>query len=177
MRHGAKQGSIHALTSTDVCYSQGIGVAKDVNQAREISEMAAQTGHPLAQYNYACALRDENDEASAFSWFKLAANQGHKASIMEIADRYEKGVGVEKDLEEATRLKAVAKSLENRVAVPNDDDQEDADDGKDKKMDTETKNGEEDDDEDANSVYCKVCLHNLKFKGSYVLNTESNGCI
>ena len=122
-----KAGNTHATFRLGICYENGWGVEKNLTTAfRLYTEAAANecdgadaaamrievparywgpafNGNDAdAQYNLAMCYRvgntglEQNNEA-AFKLFRMAADQGHVASLYEVARCYATGIGVEKN--------------------------------------------------------------------------------
>ena len=69
----------------------------------------AERGDPRAQHNLAAQLEREKKYDEALRWYTRAAEQGFEASAMNLAQMYEKGIGVGQDRAEAMkRYRALA---------------------------------------------------------------------
>lgn len=101
----ANEGDMVAQNEIGKCYSNGIGVAKDLKMAFSWFMKAAEQGYPNAQKNVGDAYLMEKgvkrDYNLAFFWYKKAADQGFAASECNLGYCYEYGYGIEKDLAEA----------------------------------------------------------------------------
>jgi TPR repeat protein len=73
---------------------------------------AAEQGHALAQHGLGFMFLEgecvDQNGAEAAKWFRRAADQGLAGSLTTLAMMYEEGKGVERDLDEAKRLYALA---------------------------------------------------------------------
>lgn len=72
-----------------VCRKEGIAVAKDLSQAKELFHLLALRGSCDGMYQYACmCLEDKFSEQAGVRWLKAAAEKGHLSSrlkLMELA--------------------------------------------------------------------------------------------
>ncbi|KAM4676965.1 death ligand signal enhancer isoform 2-T2 [Discoglossus pictus] len=81
-QESAESGYSKAQYNTGVCYEQGRGVAKDMEKAAEYYLLAANSGHPRAQYRYARYLLQSQAESKpedtqrALRMLKEAAHAG-----------------------------------------------------------------------------------------------------
>lgn len=85
-RQSAEQGSAKAKYSLWTCYSEGIGVAKNEDEAYKWLLDAACDEYPEAQYTLGCiwgkgTYNTRVDLIEAEYWFRLAAEQGHTKAI------------------------------------------------------------------------------------------------
>ena len=99
-----------AQTNADSLYQQS-QVCFDKEQYQQglsLLRQAAQANHVSAQYLMGKIYLDgrgaEANPILAAEWFSKAAAQEHYFAILELAKMYEKGIGVEKDLERAKQL-------------------------------------------------------------------------
>jgi len=76
--------------------------ARTVRMAPTPAAQAA-AGDPRAQHNLAAQLEREKKYDEAIQWYTRAAAQGFEASEMNLAQMYEKGIGVGKDRAEAMK--------------------------------------------------------------------------
>lgn len=77
-----------------------------VAAAAEIFERLAEEGHAVAQVSLASLhasgeLTGQRDFEAAARWYRRAAEQGDAVAQMNLGDLYARGLGVERDLEEA----------------------------------------------------------------------------
>jgi hypothetical protein len=63
----------------------------------------AESGDPRAQHNLAAQLEREKKYDEALKWYERAAEQGFRPSEMNLAQMYEKGIGVAQDTAEARK--------------------------------------------------------------------------
>ncbi len=134
-RAAAAAGSTPAMIYMGVMSQRGLGSTPDEADARAWYTKAADAGDPRgarligrqvvtsapsiaeqaergdarAQHNLASRLEREKKYDEAFQWYERAARQGFEASAMNLAQMYEKGIGVKEDRAEAQkRYRALA---------------------------------------------------------------------
>ena len=98
LRYEAYRGSsLHALHGLGVCHEHGLGVAVDEKAAVMWYRVAADQGHPRAQFNLANCYRYgegvDNNDKEYFMWSKLAADQGQADAQNNVGCCYEYGTG------------------------------------------------------------------------------------
>ncbi|MBQ7056880.1 MAG: sel1 repeat family protein, partial [Bacteroidaceae bacterium] len=87
------------------CYEEGTGVKRQAEKAKLLYEQAAQNGVNEAVLKTAQTYATKGDEAAkAVEWLRQAAAQGDDAAMCELAKRYMKGDGGEKDVAKAAEL-------------------------------------------------------------------------
>lgn len=95
------------------------GFAKDYKQAFALQYELAKQGDPEAMhvvaFYFVRGLHGVKDDVAAAHWYHQAARAGHKASAEAYAWMAEKGVGTQRDLEEAEWYRAQA---ETKYAAP-----------------------------------------------------------
>ncbi|EGB10301.1 hypothetical protein AURANDRAFT_11168, partial [Aureococcus anophagefferens] len=102
-------GNVNAMLSLGELYEHGEGEIKmDKKKARQLFQMAADRGLAKAQCNLASCFHRDGQLEEAFRHFKMAAEQGLTTSQYNVGVCYEKGVGVERDVDEAKRWYARA---------------------------------------------------------------------
>jgi len=100
----AEKGDLKAHGDVARCYQEGIGVAKDRDEAVKWLHKAAHKGDGEAQNwlgNYHLFGFFTPDYAQAVKWFRKSAEQGHADSQYWLGRCYEDGGGVAKDEIEA----------------------------------------------------------------------------
>ncbi len=119
MRKAAEQGDAVAQCNLGFCYAEGLGVAKDEEEALQWFRMAAEQGDGVAQNNlgfcYANGQGVPKDEEEALQWFRMAADQGLASAQNNLGFCYANGQGVPEDDEEA--VKWYRKAAEQGFAV------------------------------------------------------------
>mmetsp|Transcript_32032 Transcript_32032/g.104067 ORF Transcript_32032/g.104067 Transcript_32032/m.104067 type:complete len:201 (-) Transcript_32032:13-615(-) len=101
-------------------FLRGEGVTADTEKALELNRQAAARGHSVAQMNAAHIIeKTSGDRDEIFHFLKLAADQGFTEAETSLAQCFERGFGVEKDLTEAMRwyARAAAKGHEESIAA------------------------------------------------------------
>jgi TPR repeat protein len=103
----ADQGHAEAQYRLAIMYQNGLGVARNPDQAFKLMRAAAGQNHGLAQHGLGfmylegeCAPKDP---AEAARWFRAAAEEGLPGSQMTLGMLYEQGLGVAKDETEAKK--------------------------------------------------------------------------
>ena len=102
-------GAAAAANSLGLWYEKGThGLRKDLNEAKEWYETAAENGNALAMHNLGDLYRQgkgvRQNSREAFRWYKKAADAGHALGLEDMADCFLKGVGVPPNRNEALRL-------------------------------------------------------------------------
>jgi hypothetical protein len=101
----ADLGDAEAQFSLGYLYEQGLGVAKDVDQAVLLYRRAAEQGHKIAQNNlgvlYESGGAVPQDHAEAAHWYRMAAERGYALAQRNLAQMYEAGRGVPADRDQA----------------------------------------------------------------------------
>jgi len=104
----ANQGYAPAQYQLSICYDEGLGVARNLQEAARWREMAAYGGIVKAQgemgYCYEWGQGVPRNIREAVKWYQLAAEQGDSQSKNNLAYCYQKGRGVTKDMVQAMRL-------------------------------------------------------------------------
>ena len=99
----AEQGDSDAQFNLGICYFNGEGVEKDLEQAVNWFRKAAQQGSPEAQFNLAVCYNKgrgvAKDSKQAIAWFQKAAELGNANAQYALAFFYGRGILVEKDSE------------------------------------------------------------------------------
>jgi len=117
-RKAAEAGDPRGVSLVITSASNGIGVAKDSPEAkalmdamqkrawaaasapRTLAERAA-AGEARSQFNLAAQLEREKNYDEAIKWYQRAAAQGFGSAELNIAQMYEKGIGVKENKAEA----------------------------------------------------------------------------
>ena len=103
----AEQDDVDAQYYIGRMYEKGYGVAKDNDQIRKWYRLAAEGGHPKAQYKMAIGYANgltglDHDENEAGRWLLKSANNGHTRAQKVLAKAYKRGkFGFPKDREQA----------------------------------------------------------------------------
>ena len=87
--------------ATDWAVIEGYGVEKDEKQAAYWYELAAQKGHPEAQFAlahlYASGKGVAHDDEQAVRWTRAAAGRGYAPAQAALGTRYARGQGMDRD--------------------------------------------------------------------------------
>lgn len=118
-RKAADAGDARAVSLVTTSAFNGVGVAKDSPEAKALLDSMrdramvsaparspaaqAESGDPRAQHNLAAQLEREKKYDEAIRWYTRAAEQGFRPSEMNLAQMYEKGIGMKQDSAEARR--------------------------------------------------------------------------
>jgi TPR repeat protein len=98
LEKASKQGDIVAKA---ICFDEGLGVERDLEQAAKLYRQAAEKGNSVAQNNlgvcYDRGYGVEKNEREALRWFRKAADQNFATANANMADFYFDGNGVPKD--------------------------------------------------------------------------------
>ena len=101
----ADRGSPAAQFNIGHLYHQGLGVAQDLDAAREWYLKAASQGDSNAQYELGAMHAQGDgvprDYAAAIDWYRQAAEAGHSKASMKLGNLYRDGRGVPQDDEKA----------------------------------------------------------------------------
>ncbi len=82
-------------------YKNGLGVKKDIEQAKYYYKKGAMMKDKNACYEYGLICKNELEFPEAFSNFKLSAEAGHELAMYELAKLYEDGTGTNRDQSKA----------------------------------------------------------------------------
>jgi hypothetical protein len=96
-REKANQGNKEAQCNLGLCYQQGVGTEKDMQQAIFWMEKAAQQDYALAQYCLGNIYLEQQNYEQAMLWLTKASNQYYGDADYQIGVMYSNGLGVEKD--------------------------------------------------------------------------------
>ncbi|KAI9008299.1 hypothetical protein BC832DRAFT_418551 [Gaertneriomyces semiglobifer] len=121
----ARYGSINAQNVIGIFYEQGIAgtdengdLSQNPTRAADHYRIAAESGHPHAQYNLARCHHDGfgvlKSNILALEWFQRAALQGHALSQFSMAICLERGIGTIQDVEKAKEQ--YWRAAENEIA-------------------------------------------------------------
>jgi TPR repeat protein len=107
--HAAKEGNADAQFNLGKIYEQGLGVEKNIEEAIKWYSESALQNCAAAKNNLGVLYKNGNehlpqDHVQAFNLFKSSVDQNYGPALINLADMYFYGLGVEQDLDEATRL-------------------------------------------------------------------------
>jgi len=104
-RDAAEHGDAEGQYQLGIYYDLGRVVKRDAGEALKWFQRAADQGNPKAQHqvglHFANSRDGKEDYPESMKWFQKAAVQGHPEAMSWIGALYERGWGVDKDLEEA----------------------------------------------------------------------------
>ena len=118
-KRAVELGDVEAMVNLGSLYAgwnPGPGVKVDKKKAVQLFRMAADRGSPFGQSSLASVLMPGNEIEEAVHWFRLAAQQGLALAQASLAVCYANGVAVDRDLDEAKRLCALAAAAGNERA-------------------------------------------------------------
>ena len=107
-------------------YEKGLGVRKDLSEARRLYMAAAAKGHAKAMHNlavlYTRGIGGAPDYGAAAEWFRKAAAYGTLDSQYNLGILYARGIGIEQNLPESYKWFSLAASQGDRDAAKKRDD-------------------------------------------------------
>ena len=129
-RKGAELGGAHAQNSLGYCLHEGKGAQQDRDEALRWFRASAAQGNRFGQESLARAFAEPDfaglpqDWNEAFRLYRLSAEQGWHWSQYHLGECYEKGLGTQRNLQEARRwyekaaeqLNAEAQSALKRIS-------------------------------------------------------------
>jgi TPR repeat protein len=108
----AEIGSLEAKWNLGLIYKDGIGVERNMEEARRWFEVAAGNGHPLAQYNlglmYLMGSGGDADLNKSIEYFTMSAESGNPDAAFGLGELYLIGDAVTKSEEKALNWFMVA---------------------------------------------------------------------
>ncbi len=93
----AQEGYHDAVLAMGWFYLNGIGVEKDIHEARTWYRKSARQGDKRAFYSLGYISYVQQNYHDARVWFERASQQGHAKSLYWLGKLYYKGYGVEHD--------------------------------------------------------------------------------
>ena len=120
-KRGAELGNVESMYSLAYISQYGCGIKVNKKKAKQLYQRAADRGFVPANYSISCMLYDEGPSSyqESFRYCKLAADRGFTKAEYNLAISYQKGEGVDVDLEEARRwyARAAAKGHEKAASA------------------------------------------------------------
>ena len=113
LRAAAESGNATAQNRLGLCYNEGKGVTKNIEEAARWYRMAAEHGYIAAQWNLGFLFFENNNYMEAIPWLRKAAEQGHRYAQYYLGLCYDGGYGVSQNQNEA--VKWYRKAAEQRV--------------------------------------------------------------
>lgn len=99
----AEQGFAEAQANLGWMYQAGLGVEKDLGQARRWYVQAVKAKHAVAQNNLAVMFENglgvKTDYTRAFKLYLQSAKQGYRFAQYNVAQLLKNGLGTERDLQ------------------------------------------------------------------------------
>src|SRR6185503_19793297 len=119
-RKAAEAGDRRAMNIVSTNVYNGIGIAKDSPEAKALAQdmmqrtasgataapspaQMAERGDPRAQFNRAAQREEERKYDEAIQWYTRAAAQDFRPAELNLAQMYEKGIGVKQETAEARK--------------------------------------------------------------------------
>ena len=100
----AQEGFHDAVLAMGWFYLNGVGVEKNLQEAREWYRKSARQGEPKALYSLGEIEYTQQNYRDALTWFTRASEKGHAKSLYWIGKLYYKGYGVERNRKKAFQL-------------------------------------------------------------------------
>jgi uncharacterized protein len=100
----AASGYRDAVLAMGWYYLNGVGVDRDVDEARKWYRKSARQRQPSAMFSLGAIACEEGNFEEAMAWFKSAAEAGHVRSIYWMAKLHWRGQGVPRNRQEAEAL-------------------------------------------------------------------------
>ena len=100
----AASGDRDAVLAMGWYYLNGVGVDRDLGEARKWYRKSARQSQPGAMYSLGAIAYEEGKFEEAMRWFESAAKEGHARSTYWIAKLYWRGLGVSRDRHRAEAL-------------------------------------------------------------------------
>ncbi|GBC47032.2 kinase-like domain-containing protein [Rhizophagus irregularis DAOM 181602=DAOM 197198] len=105
LERSAENGDKVAMYNLAICYKNGEGTEKNLENAFHWYQKAAENGYTDAMFNLAICYKNgegtEKNLEKAFNWYQKAAENGEETAMNSLAVCYKKGEGTEKNLEKA----------------------------------------------------------------------------
>ena len=100
----AAAGDRDAVLAMGWYYFNGVGVSRDLAEARKWCRKSARQKQPGAMFTLGSISYEEGKYEEAMQWFESAVKEGHARSIYWIAKLYWRGLGVGRDRRRAEGL-------------------------------------------------------------------------
>lgn len=98
----AEEGDANALYCLGGCYFEGKGVGQDMEKGVELYKLASERGCAPATYAIGAYYSNQlGDAEKGLEYIKKSAEEGFAMANCLLSDVYERGVGVEKDMEKS----------------------------------------------------------------------------
>jgi TPR repeat protein len=122
-QRAAEQNDATALFNLGHCYELGIGVIVDIKKAIEYYQASSNLDHIAAHnalaYYYSIGYSSylSQNIIKSYCLYKIAADKGYAESQCKLGLIYEKGIGIEKNLNEAIRYYRLSANQGNIAAI------------------------------------------------------------
>jgi len=93
----AEAGYHDAVLAMGWYYLNGVGVSKDVDEARRWYRKSARQKEPRAMFSLGRIAYDDRSFEEALEWFQAAKDHGHVRSTYWLAKLYWRGLGIRQD--------------------------------------------------------------------------------
>ena len=100
----AEGGDVFAADELGGVYSNGEGIEKDINKAKQWILLVANHGHAIAMNNLGNLYFAESEYTKANEWYEKAGEAGYDWGWYNLAGSYCDGNGVEKNMQKAVQL-------------------------------------------------------------------------
>jgi TPR repeat protein len=100
----AASGDRDSVLAMGWYYFNGVGVDRDLGEARKWCRKSARQRQPGAMFTLGAISCEEGKYEEAMRWFESAVKEGHARSIYWIAKLYWRGLGVGRDRRRAEAL-------------------------------------------------------------------------
>jgi TPR repeat protein len=107
-------GHADAVLAMGWFYLNGVGVERDIDQARKWYRKSARRGQQKAMFSLGQIAYDERHFSDALNWFTRASKAGHVRSLYWLGKLYWRGHGVEHDKKQAITF--FHRAASNKVA-------------------------------------------------------------
>lgn len=102
LRELAAEGDANALYCLGGCYFEGKGVGQDMEKGVDLYKLASEKGCAPATYAIGAYYCNQiGDAEKGLEYIKKSAEEGFAMANCLLSDMYERGVGVEKDMEKS----------------------------------------------------------------------------
>ena len=100
--------SVFSSLLLNKCYSQGIGVQRNQEQAMKYLEVAAEGGNVDSQFSVGLYYLNKKQHDKAVEWFRRAAIQDNTAAIYHYGNLLFKGLGIAQDKQKGRQYMEIA---------------------------------------------------------------------
>ncbi|MBQ6827290.1 MAG: SEL1-like repeat protein, partial [Thermoguttaceae bacterium] len=115
-KKAADLGSVDAIANVGLAFIDGVGVERDFEQAKKYFREAAELNSAWAARALGHCYCHENNFGEAIQWLEIADKGNDSLAAVTLAELYDEGKGVEKDVEKATEFYRRGANLGNAAA-------------------------------------------------------------